>query len=95
MEQLALFGGEKVVKNVPDELFKWPIITEEDEAVWLAACSEFEFFREGFYDFDYRAYYEALHRMRGALARRSGGKMPLGRSPLRSNAEYSILLRTA
>ena len=51
--------------------------SEEDEAVWLAACSEFEFFREGFYDFRYRTYYEALHRMRGALAMRSGAKLPL------------------
>jgi LmbE family N-acetylglucosaminyl deacetylase len=51
--------------------------TEEDEAVWLSACCEFEFFREGFYAFDYRRYYEALHRMRGALAVRSGAKMPL------------------
>ena len=35
MEKLAIFGGEKVVKNVPDWLFKWPIITEEDEAAAL------------------------------------------------------------
>ena len=51
--------------------------TEEDEAAWREASMEFEFFREGFYDFDYRTYYEALHRMRGALAVRSGGKLPL------------------
>ena len=35
MEKLAIFGGEKVVKNVPESLFKWPIITEEDEAAAL------------------------------------------------------------
>lgn len=31
MENLALFGGEKAVQNVPAELFKWPIVTKEDE----------------------------------------------------------------
>ena len=35
MEQLALFGGEKTVKDAPKELFAWPIITEEDEAAAL------------------------------------------------------------
>lgn len=58
----------------PSELVSF---SEEDEAAWLAACLEFEFFREGFYDFNYRTYYEALHRMRGALAVRSGAKLPL------------------
>ena len=31
MERLALFGGEKTVVDAPEALFKWPIITEEDE----------------------------------------------------------------
>lgn len=31
MEKLALFGGEPAIKNAPQELFKWPIITKEDE----------------------------------------------------------------
>ena len=35
MEQLALFGGEKAVTGAPASLFKWPIITEEDEAAAL------------------------------------------------------------
>ena len=35
MEKLALFGGEKTVKDAPESLFKWPIITEEDEAAAL------------------------------------------------------------
>ena len=39
MEQLAIFGGEKVVKNVPESLFKWPIITEEDEAAALESAA--------------------------------------------------------
>jgi dTDP-4-amino-4,6-dideoxygalactose transaminase len=37
--KLALFGGEKAVnavkKDVPADLFKWPVITEEDEAAIL------------------------------------------------------------
>ena len=36
MEKLALLGGTPVLKNYPPkELFAWPIITEEDEAVAL------------------------------------------------------------
>ena len=35
MEKLALFGGERTVKDAPMELFSWPIITEEDEAAAL------------------------------------------------------------
>jgi len=31
MEKLALFGGKPSVENVPEDLFKWPIITKEDE----------------------------------------------------------------
>lgn len=62
--------------------------TEEDEAVWLDACSEFEFFRDGFYQFNYRSYYEGLHRMRGALAVRSGGKMPLAVAVMNAPRSY-------
>ena len=62
--------------------------TEDDEAVWLAACSEFEFFREGFYRFNYRTYYEALHRMRGALALRSGAEMPLAVAVMNAPRSY-------
>ncbi len=31
MEKLALFGGEKAVEDIPEDLFKWPIVTKEDE----------------------------------------------------------------
>lgn len=34
-EKLALFGGDKAVAADPGNLFKWPIITEEDEAAAL------------------------------------------------------------
>lgn len=34
-EKLALFGGPKAVKEDYKEMFKWPIITEEDEAAAL------------------------------------------------------------
>lgn len=45
----------------------------EDEEKWLQACNSFAFFRDSFYDFNYKGYYEALHRMRGALAARKAG----------------------
>src|SRR5690348_9067799 len=32
MEPLALFGGTKAVRDSPEEMFAWPIVTEEDEA---------------------------------------------------------------
>jgi Predicted pyridoxal phosphate-dependent enzyme apparently involved in regulation of cell wall biogenesis len=36
MNELAILGGEKAIKgNIPDELFRWPIITEEDESAVL------------------------------------------------------------
>ena len=31
MSELALFGGNKAVTNYDKSLFKWPIITKEDE----------------------------------------------------------------
>lgn len=31
MEKLALLGGKPVVESTPKELFKWPIMTQEDE----------------------------------------------------------------
>ncbi len=31
METLALFGGEKAIADIPEDLFKWPIVTQEDE----------------------------------------------------------------
>ncbi|MBP1992507.1 DegT/DnrJ/EryC1/StrS family aminotransferase [Paenibacillus eucommiae] len=34
-EQLALFGGTAAVKSVYSDMFKWPIITEEDEVAAL------------------------------------------------------------
>ena len=36
-EKLAILGGEPVFneKDVPESLFKWPIITEEDEQAVL------------------------------------------------------------
>jgi dTDP-4-amino-4,6-dideoxygalactose transaminase len=30
MSKLAIFGGEKAISEVKDELFHWPIVTEED-----------------------------------------------------------------
>ena len=75
----------------PEEYFT---VTEADEAAWLSACMEFEFFREGFYDFNYRAYYEALHRMRGALAVRSGAKMPLAVALMRAPRSYYTITVT-
>ena len=30
MEKLALLGGEPIIKQMPQELFKWPIMTQED-----------------------------------------------------------------
>ena len=35
MEKLALLGGEQAIKSVPEEMFSWPIITEEDETAIL------------------------------------------------------------
>ncbi|MDA0748111.1 MAG: DegT/DnrJ/EryC1/StrS family aminotransferase [bacterium] len=35
MEKLALLGGPKAVQIPPGDLFKWPIITEEDEQAML------------------------------------------------------------
>ena len=36
-EKLAILGGEPVFneKDVPESLFKWPIVTEEDEQAVL------------------------------------------------------------
>ena len=35
MEELAIFGGQPALTNAPKELFKWPIITKEDEDALL------------------------------------------------------------
>ena len=35
MEKLALLGGTPVITEQPDALFRWPIMTEEDEAAAL------------------------------------------------------------
>ena len=35
MTKLALLGGTPAIKNVPEDLFKWPIITKEDEEAVL------------------------------------------------------------
>ncbi len=35
MSELALFGGTPAIQNAPASLFKWPIMTEEDEAAAL------------------------------------------------------------
>lgn len=40
MEKLALLGGTPVIDKTPKELFKWPIITEEDEAAALEVIRE-------------------------------------------------------
>jgi dTDP-4-amino-4,6-dideoxygalactose transaminase len=31
MEKLAIFGGNPAISDVPEDLFRWPIITREDE----------------------------------------------------------------
>ena len=66
--------------------------TEEDEAAWLRACREFEFFRDGFYSFNYTAYYEALHRMRGALALRQGAPTALAVGLMSRKFPKTVLL---
>ena len=44
MEKLALFGGNQTIKESPPaELFKWPIITEEDEAAALEVVRKNKF----------------------------------------------------
>lgn len=43
MEKLALLGGEPVIKETPEWLFKWPIITEEDEAAALEVIRKNKF----------------------------------------------------
>jgi len=35
MEKLALFGGKKVIEKEKEEMFQWPILTEEDDAAVL------------------------------------------------------------
>lgn len=35
MEKLAILGGSKAVQTAPEDMFKWPIITEEDEQAAL------------------------------------------------------------
>ncbi len=35
MEKLALLGGKPVIEKTPTELFRWPIITQEDEEAAL------------------------------------------------------------
>lgn len=65
----------------------------EDEERWLCACREFQFFREGFYSFDYTAYYTALHQMRGALAARSGAREHLAVALMpRPKSAYQITI---
>jgi hypothetical protein len=44
MSKLALLGGEPFIKEAaPKELFKWPIITEEDKAnvMWVVENNRF------------------------------------------------------
>ena len=43
MEKLALLGGEPVIKEIPKELFKWPIITEEDKAAAIEVIEKNRF----------------------------------------------------
>lgn len=35
MEKLAILGGKPAIENAPEELFKWPIFTKEDEDAYL------------------------------------------------------------
>lgn len=64
--------------------------TEEDEKVWLEACSQFEFFRCSFYNFNYKGYYEALHRMRGAIGALSGSGKNLATAFMRDYDAYGV-----
>lgn len=43
MEKLALLGGTPVVENPPESLFKWPIVTEEDEQAVLEVMRSGDF----------------------------------------------------
>ncbi len=36
MDKLAILGGPRAVQSDPGDIFKWPIITEEDEAAMLS-----------------------------------------------------------
>src|SRR5690554_4020311 len=35
MEKLAILGGTPAISNMPDDLFRWPIVTREDEEAVL------------------------------------------------------------
>ncbi len=94
----ATIGGEPYAvpsvlyaDNIEDPKDYFPDIivetTEEDEALWLKSCQEYEVFREAFYDFDYRRYYEALHIMRGQM---SGKRYRYGCALMRDKT-YSYL----
>lgn len=56
----------------------YALAEKQDEEKWLEACNCFEFFRESFYKFNYKGYYMALHRMRGALAGRKISELHSG-----------------
>lgn len=43
MEKLALLGGEPVIPEKPEELFKWPIITDEDRAAAMEVLEKNKF----------------------------------------------------
>ena len=43
MEKLAIFGGKPAIENPPKELFKWPIITKEDEEAYLQVLRDNSF----------------------------------------------------
>jgi len=53
-------------------------VEKEDVDAWENACKAFQFFRESFYDFPYRQYYQSLFFSRGAEAR-----MPLAKALMR------------
>lgn len=40
MNKLALFGGEKAIKETKDELFHWPIVNDEDIAAVVAVLKK-------------------------------------------------------
>src|SRR5688500_16659209 len=71
MATLAIHGGPKAVTSDPGELFRWPIITEEDEQAVLAvlragAMSETDVTRA------FEAEFAAWHGTRFALAHNTG-----------------------
>lgn len=46
-------------------------MSQAEQDAWQKACESFEFFRVGFYNFNYCRFYKALHMVRGQLSRKN------------------------